>query len=302
MGTQGRGTKGVAVVTGASRGLGQGIALELGAAGYTVYITGRSKTAPTGYWAGTLDETAAEIDSLGGKGIPVTCDHADDSQTEALFKQIEAEQGRLDILVNNAFGMPDDAAFPAGFWERPLDMWEKMIDVGLRSSYVASWYAAPMMIAGGKGLIVNTSSCGSRAYLHTLPYGLSKTGQDKLAHDMAHDLRPHNVAAISFWHGLVKTERTLLGLRGFPAMFEHLGGEKNAETPRFGGRLIDALYHDPDLMRLSGGTFYTAELARHYGIKDIDGGEPGSFRPIFGPPLFEIPLEAEAPAAKVASV
>lgn len=280
----------VSVVTGASRGLGRGIAIALGAAGDTVYVTGRSKDAPTGNWPGTIHETAAAIDAAGGKGIAVACDHLDDAQTKAVFDRIEAEQGKLHVLVNNAFAMQDFSALPGNFWERGLEEWQQQIDVGLRSSYVASVYGIPLLIKAGKGLVVNTSSVGARAHLHPLPYGLSKIGQDKLAADMAPDLQPHNVAALSFWHGLVKTDRTLLGLEHFPQMFEGIGGYAGAESPGFGGKIIDALWQDADLMRLSGGTFYTSELAMHYGIKDEGDHQPISFRQYFGAPLFEKPL------------
>lgn len=277
----------VAVVTGASRGLGRGLAIGLGAAGDTVYVTGRSTDAPTGNWPGTIHETAAAITAAGGTGIAVACDHLDDDQTRAVFARVEAEQGRLDILVNNAFAMQDFSAMPGNFWERPLDEWRQQIDVGLRSSYVASVFGIPLLIKAGKGLLINTSSAGARVTLHPLPYGLSKIGQDKLAFDMAPDLIPHNVCALSFWHGLVKTDRTRLGLEHFPQMFEAIGGDAGAETPEYGAAIIDAIWHDPDYMRLAGGTFYTAELARHYALKDTDGRDPISLRQFFGAPPFE---------------
>lgn len=277
----------VVVVTGASRGLGRGIALALGAMGDTVYVTGRSVDKATGQWSGTIHQTAREITERGGTGIAVACDHRDDAQTAALFERVAAEQGRLDILVNNAFGMPESAAAPGVFWEQPLDMWTQIIDVGLRSSYVASYYAIPLMIPQRRGLIVNTSSPGARAYLHTLPYGVGKAGQDKLAHDMAHELKPYGITALSLWHGLIKTERTLAFYRQHPEAFAAFGGLEKAESPEFAGRIIDAIWKDPDLIRLSGGTYYTAELAQRYGVVDVDGNEPASHRALLGPPLFD---------------
>ncbi|MFA5121054.1 SDR family NAD(P)-dependent oxidoreductase [Zavarzinia sp.] len=277
----------VSVVTGASRGLGRGIALALGAAGDTVYVTGRSVDAPTGSWPGTIHETAEAITAAGGKGIAVACDHLVDEQTKAVFDRVLDEQGRLDVLVNNAFAMPDMSALPGNFWERELDEWKLQIDIGLRSSYVASYYGIPLLIKAGKGLIVNTSSPGAKVHLHPLPYGLSKIGHDKLAADMAPDVAPYGIAAISFWHGLVKTDRVKLGLEHFPQMFEAIGGTAGAETPEFGGRIIDAIWNDADMMRLSGGTFYTSELALHYGIVDEGGHQPISFRQFFGAPIFE---------------
>ena len=156
----------VVVVTGASRGIGRGTALALGACGDTVYVTGRGMTQATGKWQGTLADTAAEITRRGGKGIAVACDHADDGQTKALFEQVQREQGRIDVLVNNAFGMPDSASSPGKYWERSLDLWHSTIDIGLRSSYVASYYAIPMMIRQNRGLIVFTSGPGANRHMH----------------------------------------------------------------------------------------------------------------------------------------
>lgn len=277
----------IVVVTGASRGLGKGVAMALGAAGDIVYVSGRSSDKATGTWPGTIHETAAQIDQAGGRGIAVACDHHDDAQTAALFARVRREQGRLDILVNNAFGMPDAAGAPGVFWERPLELWDQIITIGLRSSYVASYHAIPLMLARRKGLIVNTSGRGARAYVHPLPYGIGKAGQDKFAFDMAHDLRPYGIAAISLWPGLIRTERTLSGLRKSPEHFADRGGEERAESPQFMGRIIDALYRDAGMMRHTGGTFYTAEIAQQYGVRDIDGKEPGLFRHVFGPPSFE---------------
>jgi len=278
----------IVVVTGASRGLGRGIALALGATGDTVYITGRSDGRSTSQaWPGTVQATAEEVTARGGTGIAVGCDHRDDAQTKALFDRVEAEQGRIDILVNNAFGMREDAAEPGPFWERPLDAWEQMIDVGLRSSYVASYYAVPMMIRTGGGLIVNTSSPGGKAYLHTLPYGIGKVGQDKLAFDMAHELKPHPITVLSFWHGLILTQRTRDHYARHPDVFEMLGGPSKAETPEFAGRLIDAIWQDPNRQSLSGGSYWTAELAAKYGVEDVDGNRPESHRALFGGPIYD---------------
>jgi NAD(P)-dependent dehydrogenase (short-subunit alcohol dehydrogenase family) len=275
------------VVSGASRGLGRGIARALGSAGHVVYVTGRSGATTKSRWSGTLEQTAAEITRSGGTGIAVACDHGDDSQAQALFDRVRTDYGRLDILVNNAFGMTDDMAAPGLFWERPLESWYKVIDVGLRSSYVASYFAIPLMIGAGRGLIVNTSSPGARAYLHVVPYGVGKVGHDKLAYDMAWELKPFNVAAISLWHGIVKTERTVAFCAGSPGLLDAFGGADRAETPEFAGHLIDAVYRSPDLMSLSGGTFYASELARRYGIWDLEGREPPSHRGLLGAPIYD---------------
>jgi NAD(P)-dependent dehydrogenase (short-subunit alcohol dehydrogenase family) len=271
----------IAIVTGASRGLGRGIAIALGAAGYTVYCTGRSDSAPTGSRPGTVHDTARAVDAAGGHGLAAVCDHLDDEQTAGLVQRIEAEQGRLDLLVNNAFGMPDWAAKDSPFWERPLSLWRDMIDVGLRSSYVASSIAAPLMIASGPGgLIANISGPGAKVHRHSLPYGVGKAGQDKLAYDMAHDLRPHGIAAISLWPGLVATERTIGNVGAIPGIAEYM------ESDRFSGRVIAAAHAAGELMSLSGGTYYSTELAERFGIEDVAGGRPGSRRALFGAPLF----------------
>jgi NAD(P)-dependent dehydrogenase (short-subunit alcohol dehydrogenase family) len=276
----------VAVVTGASRGLGRGIALALGSQGYIVYVTGRTGAIQTSRWAGTLRETAASITTAGGLGIPVACDHLDDAQTRALFDRVSKEHGKLDILVNNAFGMSDELAQPGRFWERSLDTWRQIIDVGLRSSFAASYFAIPLMLPQGRGLIVNTSSPGARAYLHVLPYGVGKAGHDKLAYDMAVELKPFNVAAISLWHGIVKTERTVTFCQEAPELLREFGGVEQAESPEFAGHLIDALYKSPDIMAFSGGTFYAAELAEKLNIKDSGNRTPPSHRKLLGAPLF----------------
>lgn len=283
----------VAVVTGASRGLGRGIAIALGEAGFTVYCTGRSDRAAIGPWGGTVRDTAAAIDAAGGKGVVAICDHLDDSQTEALFKRIDAEQGRLDLLVNNAFAMPDSAVPDGNFWERPLSLWRDMIDVGLRSSYAASHFAAPMMVRQRSGVIANTSGPGGKVYRHSLPYGVGKAGQDKLAHDMAHELKPFSVSAISLWPGLIGTERTLAGIKAGGVVGDNAGTLPHIETPFFIGRILAAVHAAGDAMTLSGGTFYSTELAERYGVFDADGRRPVSRRPIFGAPLYS-PLSSVA--------
>ena len=178
-------------------------------------------------------------------------------------------------------------AAPGLFWERPLDAWRQVIDIGLRSSFVASYFAIPIMIPARRGLIVNTSSPGARAYLHVIPYGIGKVGHDKLAHDMAHELKGFNIAALSLWHGIVKTERTITFCEASPGLLQEFGGAERAESPEFAGHLIDALYRSPDLMSLSGGTFYASELARRYGVRDIGNLEPPSHRALLGAPLYD---------------
>ena len=184
----------VAVVTGSSRGVGRGIAVALGAHGATVYVTGRTAKSGDSPYPGTVFEAAEAVTAAGGKGIPVICDFADDAQIKKLFEQVEREQGKLHILVNNAAVVPPELYAPGAFWEKSLELVD-LLDVGLRSSYVASYYAAPLLVRGGRGVVVNTSTYGASSYIHGPMYGAQKAGHDKLACDMAVDFREHNVAA-----------------------------------------------------------------------------------------------------------
>jgi NAD(P)-dependent dehydrogenase (short-subunit alcohol dehydrogenase family) len=269
----------IAVVTGASRGAGRGIAIALGSHGCTVYVTGRSEKPGDASLPGTIYETADGVTAAGGKGIAVRVDHADDAQVQALFERVQDEQGRLDILVNNACAIHDELTAPGNFWEKPLALGD-MLDVGLRSSYVASWYAAPMMVAAQAGLIVFTSASGSVHYVYGPAYGAHKAGTDKLAADMAVDLKEFGVAAVSIWMGALKTERLQVIMAADPAKFGYL--EKILETPDFTGHVIWALANDPGLMALSGQTVIGAEMAIQYGIRDAGGRQPPSLRDMHG--------------------
>ncbi|MEU8802593.1 SDR family NAD(P)-dependent oxidoreductase [Spirillospora sp. NPDC048819] len=274
----------VAVVTGASRGAGKGIALALGEAGTTVYVTGRTRSTSDSGLPGTVFETAQEIDKRGGTGIPVICDHSRDEQVAALFEQVEREHGALDVLVNNAFTIPSDLPKKGPFWEKSLAL-QDMFDVGMRSAYVASYYAARLLIKNSAGLVVNTSSFGGRCYMHGPAYGAGKAAVDKMAHDMAVDLKPYNVAVISLWMGLLKTERTKALFEGAPDRYKSFAA--GAESPEFTGRLIDALARDPKLMERSGQVLIGAELGEELGVLDVDGTRPHSHRETLGaPPTF----------------
>ena len=276
----------VAVVTGASRGIGRGIALALGGEGATVYVTGRTVDAGSHPLPGTVGETAAEVERRGGRGIAVQVDHARDDQVEALFDQVAREQGRLDILVNNAFALPDDLTDPEPFWNKPLSNWE-MIDVGVRSNFVAAWHAARIMVPQGSGLIVAISGYTGVAYTYGVVFGTSKSAVDRMARDMAVELKPHSVASISIWQGLTMTERAERNLANIPGLKEGAATRpKDACTPEFPGRVIAALASDPDVMRHSGGTFITAELAREYGVTDVDGSVIPSLREERGAPIW----------------
>lgn len=265
----------IAVVTGASRGAGRGIAMALGSHGCTVYVTGRSEKSGDAALPGTIYETAEAVTAAGGKGIAVRVDHGDDDQVKALVDQVRQEQGRLDILVNNACALHDQLTAPGNFWEKPLGIAD-MLDVGLRSSYVASYYAAPMMVGRRHGLIVFTSASGSVHYVYGPVYGAHKAGMDKFAADMAVDLKDFNVAALSVWMGALHTERLKMLIASDRPKYGYL--EKITETPEFTGHVIWALYNDPKLMDMSGQTVIGAEMGVKYGIKDQGGRQPVSYR------------------------
>jgi NAD(P)-dependent dehydrogenase (short-subunit alcohol dehydrogenase family) len=257
----------VAIVTGASRGAGRGIALALGSHGCTVYVTGRTVTERDHSLPGTIGDTAAAVTTAGGTGIAVACDHADDAAVAGLFDQVMAEQGRIDLLVNNAAAIHDELTHKGEFWQKPLHLADLM-NVGLRSGYVASWHAAQIMAAQDHGLIVFTSASGAAHYSLGPAYGAHKVGMDKMAFDMAADFRHAgvNVTALSVWMGALLTDRLKGIIASDPPKYGHLEGA--CENPEFTGEVIWALYGDPELSRLNGQTVVAAEIARHYGLTD----------------------------------
>lgn len=267
----------VAVVTGASRGAGAGIAAALGSHGCTVYVTGRT-TGDGATSSGTIDETVARVSEAGGKGIAVRVDHAEDEQVKALFDQIGEEHGKLDILVNNAAIIRDEMMGRTKFWQEPLNVIDTL-GVGLRSSYVATVYAAPLMLDQPKGLVAFTSSSGGTHYAFGPAYGVPKAGTDKMAADMAYDLREFGIAAVSIWMGSLLTDRVRAIIASKPEKFGHI--LDTAETPELTGHVMWALYQDPELMALSGRTLIGAELAVKYGIVDEDDRQPPSYRDMF---------------------
>jgi len=246
----------VALVTGGSRGIGRGIAQALDEAGAVVYVTGR-----------TVDEA-----DLGGRRIPVRCDHTDDAQVQAVFERIAAEQNHLDLLVNNVWGgyerMVDNGAFTWGlpFWQQPFWRWDAMFAAGVRAHYVASCLAARRMVEQRGGLIVNISFWAARKRIANVPYGVSKAATDKMTADMAEELRPHGVAVVSLYPGLVRTEKVMEA-----AAYLDLS---NSESPQFIGRTIAALAVDPEVMEKSGTVLVAAAYAREQGVLDVDGKSP----------------------------
>jgi NAD(P)-dependent dehydrogenase (short-subunit alcohol dehydrogenase family) len=289
MAEQGAGLSGkgkVALVTGASRGAGRGIARGFGELGYTVYVTGRTvapgdaKGWDGSVLPGTVSETAAEVTAAGGKGIAVLCDHADDAQVAALFDRIAREQGHLDVLVNNATYIHPQLIEKKAFWEKDLDAVD-ILNVGLRSAYVASWHAARMMVAQGHGTIAFGSSFGGSCYMHGPAYGAQKAGIDKFAHDMEHDLRGTGVIAVSIWMGPLVTERSAIARETNPEQYE--GFIETAENPEFTAHVIDAIARAANRDDLSGQTLIGAEIARELGVTDRGKVRP-SYREMLGSP------------------
>jgi dehydrogenase/reductase SDR family protein 1 len=221
-----------------------------------------------------MSETAEAVDQLGGRGIAVVCDHRSDEDVKAVFQRVREEQGGLDILVNNVYATPDFPTHGVPFWQLPLSYWDQIHTVGLRSHYVASVYAAPMMVAAGRGLIANISSgaaAGGRSVLFGVPYGVVKAGLDRLTADMAADLRPYGVAVVSIWPGLVKAEKSLAEPdRLPPELVERLMTQR--EWPQFTGRAIAALAADPGVMNRSGQALRVRTLAEEYGFSDVEPG------------------------------
>ena len=272
----------VILVTGGSRGIGRGTAVALAAPGTRVYVTGRTTRAGAAALPGTIHETVEEIERRGGSGVAVACDHRDDGQVSELFAAIARDCGRLDLLVNNVTAIPDELVMPGGFWDKPLAM-QALLDVGLRSHYVASWHAAHLMVPQRAGLIVMVSSPGARCYMHGPAYGAGKAAIDKMAADMAVDLRRHQVAALSLWAPLTLTERSQVAMREHPGEYDAFMA--NAVHAEFLGRLLDALSRDPQLLERSGRTWYASELAAELGVRDVDGRQPPSDRELLGEPV-----------------
>jgi len=280
----------VALVTGSSRGIGRGIALVLAEQGASVYVTGRTVTPGDYYLPGTVGETAAECNErgadVGGKGIAVACDHGDDAAVAALFERIMAEQGRLDILVNNAFTLSDDLLEPQGFWDKPLSNLE-MWDVGVRSNYVAAWHAAQIMVPQKSGLIVAISGFAAVTYTYGTIFGTSKSAVDRMARDMAIELEPHGVASLTLWQGLTLTEKARDNLAKMGDKMTTSITSMHGSTVEHPGRVVAALAADPEIMKRSGGEFITTELAMEYGITDVDGSVIQSARATRGSPIWQ---------------
>ncbi|XP_034965046.1 dehydrogenase/reductase SDR family member 1 [Zootoca vivipara] len=261
----------VCVVTGASRGIGKGIALQLSGAGATVYITARHREA--------LEAAAAEVRARGGKCVPVVCDSSREEDVVALFERVRQEQaGRLDVLVNNAFSgvgaIVEEIGLP--FWESSTALWDQINNAGLRGHYICTVYAARLMVPAGRGLVVTISSPGGLRYMFDVPYGIGKAACDRLAADCAVELRPFGVASVALWPGFVRTESLAKEVENRTGPMIARLKEKMAsmgETPEVSGKCVVSLASDPRVMRHSGKVLLNPDLARLYGFKDVDGRE-----------------------------
>jgi len=252
-----------ALVTGASRGVGRGVAIELAAQGFQVFATGRTIE------AADLSESIRRI----------RCDHRVDTDTDALFEEIGRSCDGLDVVVNSAWGgyenMVEDGQFTwtLPFWQQPAHRWTSMMDAGVRAAFFVSAHAARKMIARRRGLIVNISYWAAQKYIGNAIYGIAKAATDKMSADMAHELREHGVSVVSLYPGLVRTESVM------EAAKQGWLDVSNSESPEFIGRVIGALFRDPKLLDRSGQVLVAAEIAREMGIVDIDGRQPVPLKP-----------------------
>ena len=262
----------VAVVTGASRGIGKGIAIGLGEAGATVYVTGRTR----GTGDRTIDTTAELVSLAGGQGLAVEVDHAIDDEIDGLFRLVESEHGGLDILVNNVFKIPDPPAWEGGFWEHPLEIWDDQVGIGLRSHYVASRSAAPLLFRCTGSMIFNITSPAGFTYLFNAAYSIGKAALDRMTHDLGIELLPKGVSVIGLRPGPVRTEFIQdQASAGVSVLTE------GVETPIFIGRVVAAIATDQDRFEMTGRVHWTTDLGSHYKLVDEDGVVPVSARERF---------------------
>jgi NAD(P)-dependent dehydrogenase (short-subunit alcohol dehydrogenase family) len=267
----------VGIVTGATRGGGKAIALELGAGGWTVFVTGRSTRAAgrTEDLPGTLEDTAEAIDAAGGRGIPVRCDHTSLADIDALVSRVRSEGGSLDLLVNNAWGgyeAYDYAAFGRPFWEQAVEQWDRMFTAGVRASLLTSARLAPLFLEASRGLVVNTIAWLHGDYMGNLYYDTAKAALVRMTFGMAQELRSKGVSAVALAPGFMRTERVMASHAREPFDLSA------TESPAYLGRAVRALADDPQVSKRSGEILYVGDLAKEFGFTDADGRQPPPFR------------------------
>lgn len=260
----------VTLVAGASRGVGKGIARVLGECGATVYVTGRSKTDhTTENMPGTPYETAEIVNRAGGKGIPVNCDHSDETRVAKLFERIKNDAGKLDLLVNAVWAGYEDYNSPENFmmpfWDQPISRWNKMINISLFAHFLTSRYAVPVMTRAGSGLIVTLSAFDEDKYTGMVIYDVAKNASKRLATAMHHDLKKYNVASIALAPGFTHTERVHDYVKDNAELLKEL------HSPEYVGRAVASLTADPNIMSKSGKAFAVGTIAKEYGFTDTDG-------------------------------
>jgi NAD(P)-dependent dehydrogenase (short-subunit alcohol dehydrogenase family) len=251
----------VCLVTGATRGAGRGIAKVLGEHGATVYVTGRSTRAePNPDRPGTIEDTADEVEERGGTGIAVRVDHTQPDEVASLIERIESEQGRLDLVVANAWMGYELRVEGIPFWEATLEHWDLMFD-SLRMQLVTAQQAVPLMLKQDRGLIVNTLWDVGSHFHGLVSYDTVKTAVSRMSFGMAEQLHENGIAVVALSPGWMNTETM------------NLPPERAAqtETTEYIGRATAALAGDPEVMRWSGQTVLVVDLAREYGFTDVDG-------------------------------
>lgn len=278
----------ISLVTGASYGLGRGIAEVLGECGATVYVTGRStrrrKSRPK-HWPEhdeghpwTIEETAELVRSNGGRAVAVRCDHRVDRDVEKLFDRIERSEGRLDLLVNNVWGWGGqnvDLMRPT--WETPVSIWDEMFGTGLRGHFTSSRSAIPLMLRQEKGLIVHTSSAPptkGAGFLSSVPYDVASRAIDRMSAYLAHELKKHGISALTVYPGWPRTVNMMEAFEKGRVGMSRKAFFEATESPYLAGRAIASLAADPRVLKKSGGTFSSGQLAREYNFTDVDGRQP----------------------------
>ncbi|MFI6290728.1 SDR family oxidoreductase [Nonomuraea sp. NPDC050790] len=278
----------IALVAGATRGTGRGIAVELGAAGYTVYCTGRSSGSQRSEMnrPETIEETAALVTAAGGTGIPVRVDHLDQEQVKALVERIERDHGQLDVLVNDVWGGDRLTQWNVPVWEHDLDNGLRLLRLAIDTHIITSHYALPLLSRKPGGLVVEvtdgTKKYNDDHYRLSLFYDQAKTAVVRLAYALSHDLREHGCAAVALTPGFLRSEAMLENFDVTEETWrDHIPNNATwavSETPAFAGRAVVALAQDPDKMRWSGQSLDSGSLAQVYGFTDLDGSRPDVWR------------------------